>query len=230
MSQEPAALVFDTETTGVDVFNDRVVQLVIGIADAEGNILEHEEYLINPGVEIPEDAGEVHGFTNEYLAEVGLDPEEALTNALTTFRTHHKLPWVAYNLSFDLSILHYEFERHLGLEGWGEKVTANVKLFDPYVVDRAKDKYRKGQRKLMNVATHYGIEFNEEELHNAKADVELTSKVAAAVRKKYGMPTTQEQAQMYKEWAKGFREYLTRQGKEPHNLTDEWPLKQQEEK
>ena len=50
MSWPKKTLVFDTETTGIDVFNDRIVQLFIGIADEYGDLLERHEWLSDPGI------------------------------------------------------------------------------------------------------------------------------------------------------------------------------------
>jgi len=222
-------VVFDTETTGVNVLEDRIVQLVIGVYDAKtGETEEFHEWIINPGVEVPKEASDVHGFSNEYLQGNGLDPKKALTEALEVFRKHHKSLHVAYNAKFDVSILDSEFKRHGVTDKWGEAMVSKVPLYDPYVVDRAQDKYRKGKRKLMNVADHFKIEYDEGELHNAKSDVDLAYKVSEACIAKYGLYSTWDQARFYREWAKGFREYLARQGKEPDDLTDDWPLQKEE--
>lgn len=222
------SVVFDTESTGVDVLNDRVVQLVIGVYNAAGDVVEFHEWVINPGVEVPQGASDVHGFTNEYLQEHGRDPKEALSEALEVFRKYHRSLHVAYNAKFDVSILDSEFKRHGVSSRWGQAMVSKVPLYDPYVVDRAQDKYRKGKRRLMDVADHFGIGYTEDDLHNARADVDLTYKVFRACLEKYGVYSTWDQARFYREWAKGFREYLARQGKEPDDLTDDWPLQKEE--
>lgn len=220
---EAKYLVFDTETTGIDVFNDRIVQLFIATADSEGNLLETWEWIIDPGVEVPEEASNVHGFTTEYLRENGQDPLGALTAALDVFEEWGELTFVAYNLSFDLSILDSEMRRHGAIESFGQD-TAGYLLFDPLVVDRAKDKFRKGKRKLENVAAHYGVPFSPDEAHKADYDVEVTAKVAAAVAKQYGIPSNAEQETMYRVWAENFESYLRRT--DPDAVVDsDWPLK-----
>ena len=109
-------------------------------------------------------------------------------------------------------------------------MSSRARLYDPYVTDRANDKYRKGKRKLLNLADHYGIEYDPESLHNALADVTLTAKVAVAVRNKYGLPTNQQQADWHKAWAENFRDYLRRQGKteeEVAGVSGDWPLRKE---
>lgn len=229
-SNPPMYLVADTETSGIDSFNDRVVQLVIATADEDGNVIEHWEWFVNPDVPVHDEAAEVHGFTNEYLAEHGRPAKEVFADAIEVFRRHHRLVQVAYNLNFDLTFLDAEFKRWGITDTFGEGMSTKAQLYDPYVTDRANDKYRKGKRKLMNLADHYGVEYNEDELHNALADVTLTAKVAVAVRNKYGLPTNQQQADWHKEWAEKFRDYLRGQGKteeEVAGVSGDWPLRKE---
>lgn len=219
----PKFLVWDIESTGIDVFNDRIVQLFIATADSEGNLLETWEWVINPGIEVPEEASNVHGFTTEYLRENGATPGETLPYARDVFEDHLTLIWVAYNLNFDASILQSEFDRL----SMGVNVGTYLRVagaFDPLVVDRAKDKYRKGKRKLENVARHYGIPFNPDEAHKADYDVKITARVAAEVAKRYGIPSNAEQADMHKAWAENFQSFLRRN--DPDAVVDsDWPLK-----
>lgn len=230
---EPKYLVWDVESTGIDVFNDRIVQLVISTADADGNILETWEWIIDPGIEVPKEASEVHGFTTEYLRENGELPVDALTQALSVFEEYGDLIWVAYNLNYDASILGAEFKRHDITGIWDEYLIGEPEnpheatLFDPLVVDRAKDKYRKGKRKLENVATHYGVPFNPDEAHKADYDVKITAKVAAKVAEKYGIPSNEDQAQWYHEWATHLQEYLRRTDPEA-DVNPDWPLRLKE--
>lgn len=220
---EPHYLVFDTETTGVDTFNDRIVQLFIATADREGNLLETWEWIINPGIQMDEKVQHLHGFTNEFLAENGQDANEALWESSHIFEDNRDLIWVAYNLNFDFSILTAEYDRHNLYEGGFDET--GVRLFDPLIADRHFDKYRKGKRKLENVAAHYGVPFDPERAHRADYDVAITAKVAAAVADRYGVPSNQEQAEMYASWAVGLQEYLRRS--DPDATVDgAWPLKE----
>lgn len=224
MRNEPKILVFDTETTGVETDTDRIVQLFIAVCDGQGNFLETWEWVINPGVEVPEEASNVHGFTTEILEEQGRDPEESLREAWNVFIEHNDLTWIAYNLSFDLSILDAEISRHLRVFGFGDDVARDLKLFDPYLVDRVKDKYRKGSRKLENLAEHYGVPFDPEAAHKADYDVLVTAKVAVAVARKYGVPSNQEQSEMYRKWATGLEEYFRKTDPDA-TVNKGWPLK-----
>ncbi len=222
-------LVFDTETTGIDVFEDRVVQLFAMVMAENGEVLNAWEWVINPGVEVPEGAAEIHGFTTEYLQANGGDATEALTAAWELFFNHEDKVWVAYNLNFDLSILNAEFARYNIESDWGRRVAHSVRMLDPLVVDRAKDKYRKGKRTLEAVAPHYGVEFDPEAAHKADYDVEITGKVALAVVEKYGLPSNEEQALAYARWATHLQEYFRKT--DPDATVDgAWPLRVREER
>ena len=55
---------FDLETTGVNIATDRIVEISILKVFPNGN-KESKTWLVNPEVEIPEEAAAIHGITNE---------------------------------------------------------------------------------------------------------------------------------------------------------------------
>lgn len=219
-------LIADTETSGVDVFEDRVVQVFIGIADENGELVDKYEWLIDPGIEVPEEAAAVHGFTTEYLQEYGELPEEALREIIRVFRKSWDIPWSCFNMNFDLSILDAEFKRHGISDTFGSAVsTQKPDLWDGLVIDRAQDKYRKGKRKLENMAATYGIPFDPEAAHKADYDVEVTAKVTRAIIEKYGVPTTAQQTAWYEEWRSHLEEYFRKT--DPDAVVERgWPLRE----
>lgn len=219
--------VFDTETTGINVFKDRIVQFFGATADAQGNLIDTWEIFIDPGVEIAQEAVDVHGFSNDFLKKNGKQPHEAFSEIRDLFLKHRHLALVAFNANYDVSILDAEMKRHGVSQTFGSWVASHSKIVDGIVIDRHHDRYRKGKRNLATQAAHYGIPFNPDELHDAKTDVELTAKITAAILKKFGTPTTEEQAQWYKEWAENFQEYLRRT--DPEAVVDsDWPLRVKE--
>lgn len=58
---------FDLETTGINIAKDRVVEISILKVFPNGN-KESKTWLVNPEVEIPEESSEIHGITNEKVA------------------------------------------------------------------------------------------------------------------------------------------------------------------
>ncbi|WGH75825.1 exonuclease domain-containing protein [Tenacibaculum tangerinum] len=55
---------FDLETTGINIAKDRVVEISILKVFPNGN-KESKTWLVNPEIEIPIEASEIHGITNE---------------------------------------------------------------------------------------------------------------------------------------------------------------------
>ena len=58
---------FDLETTGTDVSKDRIVEISILKVFPNGN-KESKTWLVNPTIPIPAQSTEVHGITNEKVA------------------------------------------------------------------------------------------------------------------------------------------------------------------
>lgn len=222
--KEVAYLVADCESTGVDVFEDRIVQFFVGLADSEGNILSSREWILNPGVEVPEEASNIHGYTTEYLKENGQNIREGLSEIREYLASRTDIPWVFFNANYDLSILNEEFKRHEISTKFGDYVRSRVQVIDGLVIDRHHDKYRKGKRTLEAQAKHYGVPFDPEAAHDARYDVQATAQVTVKVLEKFGVPTTEEQSSWYADWAAGLEEYLRRS--EPETTVDrDWPLK-----
>ena len=61
-------IVLDTETTGLDVQKDRVVELAFQLFQPDGDVKEWRS-LINPGVPIPPAATRIHGITDGMVQE-----------------------------------------------------------------------------------------------------------------------------------------------------------------
>ena len=59
---------FDLETTGINVANDRIVEISILKVFPNGNRESHT-WRVNPEMPIPEQASAVHGITNEMVAQ-----------------------------------------------------------------------------------------------------------------------------------------------------------------
>ena len=217
-------LVFDAETGGISVHEDRIVQWFMATADKDGNLLDEWQWFLDPKVQIAEEAIAVHGLTNEWLADNGQDPKEALKEIRLIFLENIDLIHVAFNMNFDLSILDAEFKRHGVTDSFGQYMRDKARLVDAIVIDRHEDKYRRGKRTLEAQAKHYGVEYDPEALHDARVDVALTAKITVKVLEKFGIPSTEEQASWYYSWSEGLEEYLRRSDPEVR-VDREWPLK-----
>ena len=94
-------VVFDTETTGLDLASDRIVQIA-GLRITCGRLTgERFETLVNPGMKIPPGSTAIHGVTDAMVSDA---PD--MTAALTAF--HHfaeDAVLVAHNAPFDMGML-----------------------------------------------------------------------------------------------------------------------------
>lgn len=213
---------FDTETTGTDPSIDRVVSCsVIYSHSAEAEPVKLN-WLINPGIDIPQDASDVHGITTEYVQMYGQEPKIALTDIADKLSMvmQQEIPIVAYNLPFDLTLLYTEFSRY-DIDFPKEY----GKYLDPLVIDKAVDKYRRGSRKLIDTAKFYGYDLSN--AHEAEADVLATIYIARALKSKFQPEMTIEMFQeAQKDWkaeqSASFQEYKRRT--DPEAVIDgSWP-------
>lgn len=229
---------WDTETTGTNVLEDRIVTAAF-IVRAPGMNDRPFTYLINPGVPIPEEASDLHGVTDAMVQADGRDPKEALDEIAShlTAAITHCLPVVAFNQAFDWSMLHYELLRH-GLPTVYDRIGGEpVTLVDPFVLDKkfGERPTRQGQRKLEPTAERYGVVI--ENWHEAQADAVAALSIAEAQFERFpelSRMTPQQLFAAQKQWrakqAAGtqwwFREKATpEEGGDPNKVIDgSWPL------
>lgn len=164
---ESTILAFDTETTGLDPDNDRIVQL--GVA----RFRELQRFgirmvdLVNPGVPIPDDVVEVHGITNDAVAGapdfgfVGKRFIEEITNE----SPEHPAVLCGYNgPGFDVPFINAELKRH----SLDYSIDAD-QVLDPLIFVRWHLRHLR-KRTLVFVATRYGYTFIR--AHDAGDDAE----------------------------------------------------------
>ena len=82
-------IAFDTETTGVDTSEDRIVTAA-AVLFRDGEPQETRSWLIKVDVEIPERASEVHGITNEISQSQGQDHRPAQDRPPRPRRVRHE--------------------------------------------------------------------------------------------------------------------------------------------
>lgn len=177
---------FDSETTGVDVYdveNTKIVSFSMILEETPDSPPKIREWLLNPGIEIPEGASDVHGITTEYAREHGMDYRTGLqeiANALW-FTIKSGITLTAYNGSFDITLVRNQIEHH-GIE-FDESMWYTFQMIDPLVMDKVIDPFRRGKRTLGVVAGLYG--YNLEDAHEATADVLATLFLARKMLPKY---------------------------------------------
>lgn len=228
-------LTFDLETTGVNVYEDRIVTAYLGVLDSDGSIMHEQNWLVDPGVEIPEGAAAVHGITTEQARAEGNPDIGGVVDQLhriivaecSLYGDPNPLPLAGYNLSYDLTLLESERKRHT------PKTPAlnfdHITVLDGLVLDKATDKYRKGSRKLIDAARHYGIPITEEEAHAASFDAIASGRIIQAIlaRKFAGTPLRDihdRQVGWKAEQAAGLEAYFRQKGTLTEPVDGGWPI------
>jgi DNA polymerase-3 subunit epsilon len=218
---------FDLETTGVDVENDRIVTACV-VQCGGGQPTQSATWLADPGIDIPEQAAKVHGITTEQARSQGQPAADAVAEILAALEQAitHGLPIVAMNARFDLTILDREARRY-GLEPLPAGAGGLV-VVDPYVIDKAVDKYRRGSRRLVDLCAHYEVPIGD--AHTADADAIAACRVAWRQATRYSrladmaLPELHEaQAGWAAEQAASLQQFLRKSDPTAHCPTD-WPL------
>lgn len=219
--------VFDTETTGVDVASARIVSAAIALLGPDGDVQERRDWLINPGVEIPRRASEVHGISTEMAVANGMQPEVGIAQIVESLRDglQRGYPIVAYNAPFDLSLLAHEAQRY------GIEMLSPIRpVLDPLVIDKQMDRYRRGKRTLDVTAQHFGVPLDD--AHEAGADAIAAGRVMQALAQAHTTKLPDDLDLLHDaqvEWAAAqaanFQEYMRRE-RDPHFVAEgSWPLR-----
>ncbi len=161
-------VVLDTETTGLDVRTDRIVQ--IGAVRMRGAVPREDETLnmkVDPGVPIPPAATRIHRLGD---ADVAGAPATPLAMArLAGFIGGAVV--VGHNIHFDLAILRHEADRH-GLE-WREPRVLGLELLGAALVPGRLD------NSIEALALSHGVEVSGR--HTALGDALVTARILAAM-------------------------------------------------
>lgn len=220
---------FDVESTGIDTENDRIITCFMRAKDGDEVVFE-QNWVIDPDVEIPKEASDVHGMTTEWVRENGRkDVVQAISEIWMDLERFGDNGYVVagFNNSFDLAILESELQRHriadvlFKYEG--------PRFIDPVIFSRHFDKFKKGGHQLITVAKRNGIEVEEDRLHAAEYDVEVTERLVPIMLNRawkelrglregltpdeFVTKLQEWQATTKLEWAEGLTSYFAKQGK-----------------
>ncbi len=172
-SEAPLAVV-DFETTGLNPETDRIIEVGI-VCFADGALRQKLNWLVNPGIRVPEESRAVHQISEEELAAA--PPLASVFPKVLEALAGH-LP-VAYNADFDRRFLHREAApliKHLS--ELPPALDAQVAWVDPLVWTRELFREQKS-RKLVDVAEALGVQLGQ--AHRAADDAETTGHVLLAL-------------------------------------------------
>ena len=166
-------IVLDTETTGLEVSQGhRIIE--IGCVELVNRRLtgNHYHQYINPEREIDQGAIEVHGITNEFLADKPLFASVA--EDFFEFIAGAEL--VIHNAPFDVGFLDSELQR---LEQSFAPIADICSVIDTLVMARGK---HPGQRNNLDaLCQRYMVDNSQRDLHGALLDAEILADVYLAM-------------------------------------------------
>jgi len=160
-------VVLDTETTGLSIEKDRIVEIACIELDHHLPTKNLFHTFLNPeGVKVSEDAFEIHGYSNEFLND---KPKfKDIARDFIQFIKGKKI--IIHNADFDLNFLNKEL-RSLNLE------TINKQnVIDSLTL--AREKFPGATAKnLTSLCKKFKIDTSSREKHSALLDCKLLSKV-----------------------------------------------------
>jgi DNA polymerase-3 subunit epsilon len=161
---------FDLETTGINIANDKIVEISILKVFPNGN-KESKTWLVNPEMEIPQGSIDVHGITNEKVAteptfkELASKVNEMIAGCdLAGFNSNR----------FDIPLLAEELMR-AGID-FDMK---NRKAIDVQVI------FHKKEQRTLSAGYQFYCEKELEGAHGAEADTNATYEILLAQLTKY---------------------------------------------
>lgn len=161
---------FDIETTGLDLKNDRIIELAFIKITPQGDVLERTRRF-NPGVPIPAEATAVHGITDADVA----DEVSFCRTARNLLEVFEGCDLAGFNIRrFDLHMLIHEFRRcgvEFSLEG--------RKVLDVQTI------FHREERRDLSAAAQFYLGRAHEEAHTALGDIRTAAAVLGAQLERY---------------------------------------------
>ncbi|MDZ5697406.1 DNA polymerase III subunit epsilon [Chelativorans sp. M5D2P16] len=159
-------IIFDTETTGLDSREDRVIELGCVELDNRFPTGRTLHLFINPeGRPVHPDAHAVHGISDADLADKPTFAE--ILEDFLAFIEDAKL--IAHNANFDIGFINAEFDR------LGQPFVDPARVVDTLAI--ARRKHPMGPNSLDALCRRYGIDNSRRTKHGALLDAELLAEV-----------------------------------------------------
>ncbi|MBD7916307.1 UvrD-helicase domain-containing protein [Clostridium sp. Sa3CUN1] len=189
--QKDNIIIFDVESTGIDVTEDEIIQIAAIRINKDGQVIEKFEKFLKNKKSV-ESSFNVHGFSDEFLKKNGEDKEKVLKE-FVDFSKDSVI--VGHNVQYDINILTSELSRN-NITGLSFKT-----FYDTL------DIYRRFHTKLPN----YKLEtlsriFSTENKpsHDAMDDILATKDLLVRAIKKDIMPTSLKRISLMNKHLKSF--------------------------
>ena len=161
---------FDLETTGIDVARDRVVEISILKVFPNGN-KESKTWLVNPTISIPAKSTEIHGITNEKVANEPTFAE--LSSQIYTMIKDSDL--AGFNSDrFDIPLLAEELLRANIDFDMKNRVSVDIQTI-----------FHKKEERTLSAAYKFYCQQSLENAHSAEADTNATYEILKAQLDRY---------------------------------------------
>lgn len=167
--QRPIAF-FDLETTGVNVVHDRIVEIAILKVMPNGEKIR-KRMLVNPEMPIPKQASDIHGITNEMVANAPTFKE--IANEVIQFLDNCDLGGYNSN-NFDIPLLVEECLR----------VNQSLDIDSRKLLDVQKIFFKMEPRNL-SAAYKFYCQKSLDNAHSAEADITATVEIFEAQLDRY---------------------------------------------
>ncbi|MDG1528188.1 MAG: 3'-5' exonuclease [Polaribacter sp.] len=167
---EKPIVFFDLETTGINIGTDKIVEIAILKVFPNGN-KESKTWLVNPEMEIPKEASDIHGITNE---QVVVEPTfKELASQISELIFGCDLAGFNSN-RFDIPLLAEELMR-AGIDF----DMNNRKAIDVQVI------FHKKEQRTLSAGYQFYCGKELEGAHGAEADTNATYEILLAQLEKY---------------------------------------------
>jgi len=162
---------FDLETTGVNVVNDRIVEISVLKIFPNGT-QESKTWLVNPGRKIPKETTAIHGITDEKVAN-----EPSFKELAHTIHDMIKDSDLAgYNSNkFDIPLIAEEFLR-VGIDfSMGKRKAVDIQNI-----------FHRMEQRTLSAAYKFYCQKDLENAHSAEADTTATYEILKSQLDRYG--------------------------------------------
>ena len=161
---EKRKLILDTETTGLDFENDKIIE--IGIVELIDNVLTQNYFheYINPEMNISLSAQKIHGISNEFL--IGKPTFDKIAKNFLDFVKNDTI--IIHNAEFDTNFINKELQ-NCGFNNIKNSVVDTIKI--------AKKEFPGQTVNLDSLCKKLNVNNTRQNFHGALLDATLLSKV-----------------------------------------------------